>query len=122
MKSIIGQARRSDVAFHRNGRIDITSRVAIMLSLAKGDVIDIAEHQGEYYLYVMTRGGMAMGGYEGTCYPTKRRSRNFRAYSVRLCRAILQGNADARYPVGAPVSIHSFGVCIPIITLNPIIK
>ena len=121
MESIIHHPRRSDITFFRGGRIDITARVARMLALAPGDIINIAEHLGEFYLYVMIRAGDACGRYEATCHPTKQRSRNFRAHSARLCHAMIRtAHPCARFPVGPPVHVQPIGLCVPIITLNPI--
>lgn len=125
MISLIEHSRRADITFHRSGRIDIAARVARMLSLGEGDVVDIAEHFSELYVYVSRRADGIVGRYEATCRPTKRRSHNFRAHSVRLCRAMF-ARGGCRHcsamsvPVGVPIEIAGYGVCIPVIILNNI--
>lgn len=124
MRSLIEHSRRADITLFRSGRIDIAARVARMLSLADGDVVDVAEHYSELYIYVFRRRSDGIvGRYEATCRPTKRASRNFRAYSVRLCRKLfaMGHHPDCtvmRLPIGKPVNIAGYGVCVPIIILN----
>lgn len=103
--SLLGNnSRRPDISFHANGTIDITARVAKMLNLADGDVIDVVLDDGEYYLYVRWRGKFINGNYEAQVHPTKKGSHNFRAHSVKLCRNVLRysgvTNTLARLPVG----------------------
>lgn len=106
MTSLLGNnSRRPDISFHTNGTIDITARVAKMLNLADGDVIDVALDDGEYYLYVRWRGKFISGNYEAQVHPTKRGSHNFRAHSAKLCRNVLRysgvdNNDVVRLPVG----------------------
>lgn len=103
MKSLLGYSRRPDISFHRNGRIDITARVAHKLNLQAGDVIDVAFDRVEFYLYVRQKGTAIKGRHEAQCWPTKRGSHNFRAHSSRLCRNVLalSGATDvARLPIG----------------------
>lgn len=118
MESIISQARRPDITFFSNGRIDIAARITRILRLERGDVIGIGIHRGEHYLYVRFRSGERRGRYEGTCYPSKGRSRHCRTCSVRLSRAMLSlcgGGERAGFATGCPVELPSFGTCIPII-------
>lgn len=89
IRSILGNVRRADIAFFRNGRIDITSRIVKALGMAPGDVVDIMTCDGEYWLYVSVHGSESCGRYEAQCTPTKPGSRNFRAWSRRLCNAII---------------------------------
>lgn len=94
-------ARKPDISFFENGRIDISARVANMLLLAEGDIVDIAFHQGEYHLYVSHRNPIAC--YDARVRPTKKRSRNFRCNSARLARYMLCAAGEtlsARLPVG----------------------
>lgn len=88
MKSLLGNTRRTDITFYDNGRIDISSHVAKILNLQKGDVIDIMECENEYYIYVKFHA--PIGRHESTCFPTKNRSHHFRAWSRRLCLAMIK--------------------------------
>lgn len=127
MTSILDNTRRPDVSFYRGGRIDITARVAKILKLRKGDVIDVAYDGWEYMLYVRSRGTVTVGRHEAKCFPTNRgklRANNFRAHSAKLCRAILNASmaADAaRLPAGQPVMSRKLGgMAVPLITRNPL--
>ena len=102
MKSLLGNSRRPDISFHKNGRIDITARVAKKLNLQTGDVIDVAFDGVEYYLYIQHKSNELIGKHESQCFPTKRGSNNFRAYSARLCRNIID-LSDAEDVVRLPV-------------------
>ena len=96
MKSILTRTRRHDLTFYRNGRIDITSRVAKMLGLTAGDVIDIAIEGMEYYLYVAHNGTDITGRHEAQLYATNHGKvcRNLRCSSKRLTRAVLAMHPD----------------------------
>lgn len=103
MKSLLGISRRPDISFYRNGRIDITARVARKLNIQSGDVLDIVFDGIEYYLYIRQKGTFVVGRHEAQCFPTKQGSHNFRAHSVRLCQEVmrLSGEYDvARLPIG----------------------
>lgn len=104
MRSLLGRnSRRPDVTFHANGRIDITARVARVIGIADGDVIDVAFEGGEFYMFVKLKAEECTGRHEAQCWATKRGSHNFRAHSKRLCQNImrLSGATDvARLPVG----------------------
>ena len=89
LKSLLKKSRKADISFHKNGKIDITARVARLLSIQNGDVIDVGVEKSECFLYVRHRGQNCMGRHEAQCSPTKRNSYNFRAYSVKLCRAMM---------------------------------
>lgn len=120
METILGNTRKPDVTFYKNGRIDLTSRIAKMLNLDNGDVVDIALCNGEYMLYVRLRNAQAVGNHEARCYASKRNSHNFRAYSKKLCDAILavcKAN-KAQLASGVAVEVDSLGVAIPLITRN----
>lgn len=94
-------SRKPDILLFGNGRIDISARVANMLSLELGDVVDIALRDGEYHLYVSHKNPIAR--YDARVRPTKKRSRNFRCNSVRLARYMLSAvgrTMSARLPAG----------------------
>lgn len=121
MKSVLGNTRRSDITFHKSGRIDISSRVAKLLGLSRGDVIDVSEHEGEYYLYVKFHAPV-IGRYEAVCYPSSKKGNHFRVWSSNLCRIMMSlagVQADRiELPTGAPTSISFIDNAIPIITKN----
>lgn len=126
MTSLLPNSRRPDVSFHPNGRIDITARIAKMLHLEQGDVIDVAVGNEEYLLYVRLRSEQCVGRHEAQVYPTNRggKSRNFRANSRHICSAIIKAsncdNKAARLPAGSPIIYGPNGTAIPLITRNPI--
>lgn len=122
MTNLLGNTRRPDVSFYANGRIDITARVAKLLSLQENDVIDIAVEGGEYLLYRKYKAESLIGRHEAQCHVTKRgifRSNNIRAYSKRLCAAILKASGTeftARLPVGDTQTLGHHGTAVAIIT------
>ncbi len=117
MQSILGNnTRKADIIFSSTGRIDITARIAKHLQLSRGDVIDIMVDGCEYYLYVKRRAPIN-GRYEAMVLPTNKRGNHFRAYSRRLCSAILRASGavdTARLCVGVPVD-STYGTLLPII-------
>lgn len=117
MQSILGNTRKTDITFHAGGRIDISARVVKTLSLQKGDVIDVMDAGGEFYLYVKIH-APTVGRHEATCFPTHSRSCHFRAWSQKLCRALIKvGGASlckVELSCGAPVDL-TVGTALPII-------
>ena len=97
MQSILGNTRKTDITFRADGRIDIAARVASLLSLHKGDVIDVLDGGGELYLYVKLH-APTVGRHEAACFPTHARSRHFRASRI----------FSARFPasLSSPLSIR----------------
>lgn len=121
MESLLGNTRRPDVSFFSDGRIDINSRVALSLGLCNGDVVDIAKNEREVYLYVKWRGSDVIGKHTAQCRATKPHASctNFRAFSVRLCTAILdicKAKDVARLAAGDKVTLEGIGSAIPLIT------
>lgn len=121
MESLLGNTRCPDVSFFRNGRIDITSRVARSLGIKDGDVIDIARYDRELYLYVKWRRDDVVGKHTAQCHATKRyrRCTNLRAFSVKLCKTILEivGAEDvAKLAAGDAIEMQGVGVAVPLIT------
>ena len=41
MESLLGNTRKHDLSFFRDGHIDITARVAKCINIEEGDIIDI---------------------------------------------------------------------------------
>lgn len=120
MQSILGNTRKADITFHPSGLICIASRVSKLLALSHGDVIDVMDGQGEFYLYVKHR-APTVGRHEGMVFPAKEDSNTYRASSVRLCRFILhQCGVDSKacLCVGTPVTLFHYGTALPIITKN----
>ena len=121
MHSILTNTRRPDVTFYPNGRIDITARIANMLDLHQGDVIDIADNgRHEYLLYIRYRGDRLVGKHEAVCRQSKRLSRNFRAYSKRICSFMFRftdrKNEPYRVPAGEVLTYKDYGKMVPLIT------
>lgn len=104
MKSLLPNSRRHDISFHASGKIDISAHIAGKLSLAPGDVIDIAREAGECYLYVRLRAGQYAGRHKGRVWATARGKGTFRTWSRALADAMLRaaGVSDTlRCPCGA---------------------
>lgn len=127
MTSLLPNSRRPDVTFYPDGRIDITARIAKVLHLQQGDVIDVAMQYGECLLYVRLRSSECVGRHKATVYATnkgKHQANNFRAYSHQLCRAIIKESevaaGPARLPAGSPVIFGPNGTAVPLITRNPL--
>ena len=121
MQSILGNTRKTDITFRADGRIDIAARVASLLSLHKGDVIDVLDGGGELYLYVKLH-APTVGRHEAACFPTHARSRHFRAWSKRLCRAMIcksgSGKGRVALSVGSPARLPGMQTALPIIYGN----
>lgn len=121
MESLLGNTRRPDVSFFKNGRIDITASVAKKLNLGNGDVIDIARCDRELYLYVKWRNHDVVGNHTARCKTTKSKERcaNFRAFSVKLCASILEiCNAEnvVRLAAGDAIHVEGIGAAVPLVT------
>lgn len=91
MKSLLSTSRKHDISFYASGRIDISAHVARKLSLAPGDVIDIACEYGELYLYVKLRAGQYSGRHIGRVWSTTHDKGTFRTCCKKLTKAILAG-------------------------------
>lgn len=122
MVKLLEHTRRPDITFCRNGRILITARVARILSIRSGDTINIALSDGEHLLYAVHH-DKAIGRHVARCYPTKKRSRNFCANSVELCRAVLSiakvSTDRVSLMAGEPITRNDT-VYLPIITRCPL--
>lgn len=119
MAGILGNTRRPDITFYRSGRIDVTSRIAKLLGLQNGDVIDIDNRCGEFLLFVKIRNSEVVGAHEARCYASKKNSRNYRVHSKRLCNAILAecgAMGKVQLASGSPLDFSPYGVAVPIIT------
>ena len=118
MKSLLGHnTRRPDITITNKGCITITARVARALSLESGDVIDIVELHGDYYLRRRLRGADVIGGHEcaGRYY-----TGSWRTWSARLARSfrnrLAPGSCETlRFPCGEQTTATG-EVLVPIIT------
>ena len=124
MKSLLGNTRRPDISFYKSGRIDITARVAKLLDLHAGDVIDIALDDDEYLLYIKHKRGNIVGRHEAQCQTTNPacpQGNNLRAYSKRLASVVLHAcHADsmARLPVGDTYHCDELGTTVATIIMR----
>jgi hypothetical protein len=120
MESILGNSRKPDISFFRDGHIDITARVAKSLSLSEGDIIDILRSDREFYIYVKTRNQDVVGQHAGRCRTTRPNSYcNFRTNCKKLTDAILAECNEAevvRLAAGETMEMPNLGVVIPLIT------
>lgn len=89
MKSMLSNSRKHDISFHASGKIDISAHIARKLSLSPGDVIDIVQEAGEWYLYVKLRAGAYVGRHDGRVYATANGKSTFRTCSKALTTAVL---------------------------------
>ncbi len=127
MRSIIRNTRLPDISFYASGRIDITSRVAKMLGLKCGDVIDISVDGSEYYLHKRFPDCEPCGKHAARCLATRKHIRscnNLRVFFKPLARIMLgvAGVSDAaRLAVGDPVTINGI-LAVPIIYKHNLIK
>ncbi len=124
MHSILPNSRRHDIAIHASGRIDISARIARALSLAPGDVIDIARDNGEWYLYVKYRADNYTGNHRGRVWATSNGKGTFRTHSASIARAIFFATGTPltgvlRFPCGTIINRDN-QTFITIIYRNPI--
>ena len=126
MQTALMCPRKPDIVFHRSGQINIAARLAKMLSLRQGDVIDIAHCcDGETYIYV-TKRAPYQGAYRAACHRVSPRGHHMRCQCITLYRAMAvycnqpTANSIALY-AGAPVQ-RDGKTYIPLITHNCITK
>ena len=125
MRSILGNSRKSDLTFWRDGHIDIRARVSRALDLKAGDVIDIAMGEGfnpDCYLYARRKGDQTTGRHEGLCRAVNGpRSRYLRANSRQLTRFVLQrmGEEERVCVACGEVTDTPLGLGIVMIGLTP---
>lgn len=125
MITILGhQVRKHSISFYNSGRIDINASLSKSLQLSIGDVIDVALHNGEYYIYVRYRAEEISGEYTAKCYPSKRGVQcphpNMRVNCKDICNVFLKLQPMRRgkvsFAVGDPCSIKNIKLAVPIIT------
>lgn len=106
MKSILPNSRKHDISFHPSGKIDISAHIARKLNLTPGDVIDIAQESGEWYLHVKLRSGTYTGRHEGRVQATVNGKGTFRTYSKTITSAVLRATGKSgifRCPCGLEI-------------------
>ena len=122
MFKLLERSRRPDISFSRKGIIRITARVARILYLQPGDVINITVNKGEYLLHA-THHTKNIGRHEAQCYRTKQKSENYCANSIRLCRSLFDSTGvtgdKVAYMIGEPF-VQDETTFIPIITQLPL--
>lgn len=121
MESLLGNSRKPDISFYKDGHIDITARIAKCLSLSEGDIIDIVKDGRELLLYVKLKSEQAIGLHTGRCRSTKPQKsyRNFRVNCKRLTDAIFEiCNATdvVQLMAGECQDVPDLGRAIPLIT------
>lgn len=121
MIKLLEHTRRPDITFQRNGRINITARIARMLNLCPGDSINILINDGECLLGALHHNNI--GRHVASVHPTKKGSSNYSANSVSLCRAFLDycnfTGPRAAFMVGLPMEVAGT-VYLPIIYKMPL--
>lgn len=124
MENILIQTRRPDITFYRSGQICISSRVANLLGLVSGDVINICKDNDEFLLFIQSKSSQCIGRHKGMCYQTSKRGRHFCVNSVALSHAILNychiESTKASFYIGSPITQYG-DIRLPIITRKPII-
>lgn len=122
MTDFLKSTRRPDITVTSFGRIDITVRVARLLSLAPGDVISLLPRGSELYLIRKLTAGQAIGRHRGQCAYSSRTKGSLRTWSVAMAQTIFDAARQAhgdlqilRLPCGEPEQIDGF-TAVPIIT------
>lgn len=122
MPSILQNIRRRDITFYRDGRINITARIAKILGLQPGDSIDINSEAGEFYLHAVHH-GLDVGQGVAQCRQARPGSPFLYVNSVALCRAIFRAigfdGDKAAFAVG-PAILKDTKPYLPIITRLPL--
>ena len=115
MKPLVTQNIHPDIVFRPSGLITLTSRIVRILDINEGDVINILQDNGEYYLYVQHRS--PIGKFCGKCLKHKNGSHYMRVYYKRLSDIIISmsGDSEAHYKTGEPIN-HNGRILLPIIT------
>jgi anaerobic selenocysteine-containing dehydrogenase len=121
MESLLGNTRKPDIAFYRDGHINITARIAKSLHIQEGDVVDIMKQDRELYLYVKMKSRDVVGQHTGRCRSTTPHKgyRNFRTNCKRLCDAIFGICGDSnivQLAAGECIDIPDIGLAVPLIT------
>lgn len=112
-------SRRPDLTAFRSGQIDISSAISKSLGIEAGDVIDIAQLKGEYYLYIRAKGNTLRGRHQAQCHNiVKGNNRhNFRAYSRKITDMLLSVSGLDKAPIiaGQVVDLQGIGKALTLI-------
>lgn len=114
MPSVLGNTRKPDVFFRKDGRIDITASASRLLNLEAGDCINIWSDESGLYLYATK----PVGQHRAVCRLVNKGSRYLRASCKDLTDFVnsITGGKESHIPVGEPVCISAVGIALPLIT------
>ena len=123
MLPILTHSRKPDITFYNNGRIEVSRRLARILGIRKGDVLNLMQENNRHYLYLSSLAVWSNGSHEAACSPSAPGSRHFRAHSVALARAAArvaaaEGCAKVGAYAGDPMLSEIYGVYVPLFLLN----
>ncbi len=117
MQSLLGNSRKHDIVFFYSGRIDISARIAHLLNINQGEVLDIMHHNGEFFLYVKHRNPV-FGKHQAVVKFSNKYGKHCRVYSKKIARSFFYNSADktayVRFSVGEPV-LQDNKIFLPII-------
>ncbi|MGN1228655.1 MAG: hypothetical protein ACI4T5_03260 [Prevotella sp.] len=121
MENIIASLRKHDITVYRSGRIDISARLAKLLSLQQGDSVNIAKDGDEFYIYVAHRNSTSHGRQYSACvYPSSFGGGSFRLQFKQLAQRFMQlcayDGMVMRLPAGSPRPTVLSSVSVPLIT------
>lgn len=118
MNTILNNSRKPDIIFCKNGKIEISSRIAKELQLEKGDVIDILPQDEEMYLYIKHK-APKVGRYQAQVFTTNKRGKHCRAWSKTITETMITLNGTKqdklKLCVGEPTKIYHIEKALPII-------
>ena len=125
-KPVSTARRRIDIYFRRNGKIEITSRVAWALSMNVGDVLNVIQSGTEYYLYVSRRAEdirCTMARYPHAVKQRHRGCNTFYCNAVDITRFIngITGSIESHLYVGSAKEMIVEGsprTVLPLIVAN----
>lgn len=119
MKKLLDSIRRAELTASGCGRIYIGSRLTTLLGIQQGDVVNVAEEHGEYYLFVQHSAGEDSAKYRGVCFRSSSRGGGMLLSNTRLARELMRAagmkGRRAGFPCGDPVERGGI-TYIPIIT------
>lgn len=128
MKTLLGITRKPDLVVHRDGMIEIKSRLVKQLAMREGDIIDVMVDKGEFYLFVRIHNDDVVGNHCGRVRSSNKYkyfSHNFRAQSRKLADAIIEAagwteDKPLRLAAGECEAFDEIGLAAPLITKRPL--
>lgn len=117
MVSLLGNSRKHDIVVFNSGRIDISARIAKMLNIQDGNILDIMIDKGELLLYVKHRNPV-FGKHEAVVKFSNRYGKHCRLHSKKIAQFIIDktnGLTSVRLSIGEPV-FYENEMMLPIIT------